>query len=318
LIGTASGAEIVQSFATGPVSVGAIPQYQNYSGGLIGWNNSATLREVYALGAVVNDSSGPSGGLVGQTTGSTRFGYWNRQTSGIATSAEGVGRTTAQLQANLPRGFKSSRWAVTPGVSFPYLAAAGLDFAAPLAITVKNNLLYTFLPIGQLDLSQYAHVPAHADEASLAAAYTILARAIGQTDDVDALKNVAIDAYFWNDTTQRARWRGPVTTHASLGALTPLGDGAALDESNVIASLRARQVVLLRGRFRKDGGAGTHWMLATSFTTDADGNVTAVVADDPWTGLQVRIDPATKRVIAPAHFPLAAFTVTAFQTVTVD
>lgn len=49
---------------------------------------------------------------------------------------------------------------------------------------MKKNLLYTFLPVSQLDLSQYANPVTHADEASLAAAYTIIARAIGVTDDV--------------------------------------------------------------------------------------------------------------------------------------
>jgi hypothetical protein len=59
-------------------------------------------------------------------------------------------------------------------------------------------------------------------------------------------------------------------------------------------------------------------MLATSFITDSDGHVTALVADDPWTGLQVRIDAQTKQVIAPADFPLAGFTVDAYETVTLD
>jgi hypothetical protein len=42
--------------------------------------------------------------------------------------------------------------------------------------------------------------------------------------------------------------------------------------------------------------------------------VTSVVADDPYTGKQVRIDPAAtgKNVIAPAGFPLASFKVNGF------
>jgi hypothetical protein len=188
-----------------------------------------------------------------------------------------------------------------------------------LAITVKNNLLYTFLPISQLDLSQYAATVQHADEASLAAAYTIIARAVGVTDEVDALTDVAIDKYFWSDATETAKWRGPVTQHATRGPLNAVAPKVQLDESNVIGALRAHDVVLLRGKYRPEtGGKATQWMVATSFTTDADGNVTAVVADDPWTGLQVRIDPATKQVIAPADFPLGHFTVNAFQTVTLN
>jgi hypothetical protein len=245
--------------------------------------------------------------------------YWDTQTTEQPESFAGTGLVTSRLQAKRPGGFKVKNWAVTPGVSFPYLTVAGLNFAAPLAITVKGNLLYTFVPISQLDLSQYSATVTHADAASLAAAYTIVARAIGVTDDVDGLKDVAIDTYFWNDATEKAKWTGPVTGHASRGPLNAVAPAVKLDESNVIGALRAREVVLLRGKYRPaTGGKATQWMVATSFTTDADGNVTAVVADDPWTGLQVRIDPATKRVVAPADFPLAHFTVNAFQTVTLD
>lgn len=99
----------------------------------------------------------------------------------------------------------------------------------------------------------------------------------------------------------------------------PIAAATALGEDNVIAPLPARDVVLLRARFvQAGGGLGTQWLLATSFTTDADGNVSAVVADHPWTGLQVGIDPTTKQVIAPADFPLAKFTVNAVQTVTLN
>jgi hypothetical protein len=59
-------------------------------------------------------------------------------------------------------------------------------------------------------------------------------------------------------------------------------------------------------------------MLATSFTADAGGNVTSVVADDPRTGLQVEIDPVTKQVVSPPGFPLAHFKVNGFEAVTLN
>jgi hypothetical protein len=319
LVGESSGTAITRSFATGAVSTGAA---LSEAGGLIGRSSASNLQEVYSVGTVFSTSGGPSGGLVGSdrfNQDTLRAGYWDTQTSGYATSPEGQGATTVKLQSKLPKGFNRKRWAVTPGVSFPYLTAAGLNFAAPLAITVKGNLLYTFLPISQLDLSQYAATVTHADEASLAVAYTIIARAIGETEDVVRLKDVAIDKYFWSDAAETAKWRGPVTQHATRGPLNAVAPAVKLDESNVIGALRARAIVLLRGKYRPEtGGQATQWMVATSFTTDSDGNVTAVVADDPWTGLQVRIDPATKQVVAPADFPLAHFTVNAFQTVTLD
>jgi hypothetical protein len=56
-------------------------------------------------------------------------------------------------------------------------------------------------------------------------------------------------------------------------------------------------------------------MLATSFIVDGGGTVTAVVANDPWTGRQVRIDPSTKTVTSPTDFPLENFKVIGFRTV---
>jgi hypothetical protein len=160
---------------------------------------------------------------------------------------------------------------------------------------------------------------ADADAASLAVAYTTLGRAIGVTDNVAALNNVSVDTYFWKDATQQAVWRGPITTHATRGTFTGIAAATPLDDANVVGPLRAQQVVLIRGRFQATGGGfGTHWMLATSFITDSGNNITGVVANDPWTGLQVEIDPSTKRVISPANFPLTKFTVNGFQTVTLN
>jgi hypothetical protein len=45
--------------------------------------------------------------------------------------------------------------------------------------------------------------------------------------------------------------------------------------------------------------------------------VTAVMANDPWTGRQVKIDPAAKTVIWEGGFLLPGFTVKGYQTVTI-
>ena len=42
-----------------------------------------------------------------------------------------------------------------------------------------------------------------------------------------------------------------------------------------------------------------------------------IVANDPWTGQQVQIDPVTKHVVLPANFPLANFTVNGMQSLTI-
>jgi hypothetical protein len=86
------------------------------------------------------------------------------------------------------------------------------------------------------------------------------------------------------------------------------------------AQMKARGVdgnaLAIGGTFDKPGGGtGVHWLLATSFTIDSGGSLSQLVADDPWTGLQVRIDPATKTVVSPPGFPLANFTVDRFRVI---
>jgi hypothetical protein len=70
----------------------------------------------------VKGGSGSSiGGLSGGPGASVTAGYWDTQTSGLSTSKEGTGKTTAQLQAALPSGFASDSWGIIAGKSFPYL-----------------------------------------------------------------------------------------------------------------------------------------------------------------------------------------------------
>jgi hypothetical protein len=91
----------------------------------------------------------------------------NPQTTALKQSPIGKPLTTLQLQAKLPVGFGSTG-GITPGVSFPYLKLAGLDFWAPLAITTVGTNLFTFLPISQREKSEYSKAVAHADRAGLA------------------------------------------------------------------------------------------------------------------------------------------------------
>src|SRR5262249_866840 len=138
--------------------------------------------------------------------------------------------------------------------------------SSPLATTVFDNRLFTFLPISQLDPAQYSIAVSHADEASKAASFTIIARAIGITKNVAKLKGVPIDRYFWDDAAQKARWTGPVTQHASLGPVTAIAAAEPIAQGNIIGPIKARRAVLIRGTFDESGGGtGTHWMLATSF-----------------------------------------------------
>src|SRR4029079_14648215 len=242
------------------------------------------------------------GGLVATTSGSptVTHSYWDTQTSGQVTSVAGTGLTTSQLRAALPAGFGNAWW-FTESYSYPFLNDPAFDFASPLATLVRSNRIFAFLPISQLDRAQYINQAAQtdADQASLATVYTMIARAIGITDDVPQFQDVEIDRYIWNDATQTAG-SGPLTNHASIAAFTPIAAGVPLNDDNVIGALKARRLVILRGSYKKaGGGTGKHWLLATMFTTDANGATVDVVGNDPWLGEQVTIDPNIKTIASP-------------------
>ena len=44
--------------------------------------------------------------------------------------------------------------------------------------------------------------------------------------------------------------------------------------------------------------------------------VIGLIANDPYTGKQVRIHPTTKKVVSPTGFPLTTFKVTSFRVIT--
>lgn len=345
---------VKQSFASGPVTV--VVGANSVAGGLAGSNVNVTIEQSYASGPVAGGNGSVLGGLVGSlwrfaqndpgsisqsyAVGAIRGAcslcgglvaaqenvptpvtqsYWDTNTTGKAASAGGTGETTMQLQAALPAGFSTSLWAITAGVSLPYFGAGSPAFASALATTVAANKVFTFLPAVQHEPSEYIKPDKYdltSDLTSLATVYTMIARAIGVTDNVAALKGVKIDKYFWDEKTQTTSWTGPVTQHATLGTLAPIGSAAALDNSNVIGALNQRKVVILRGSYTGAAKGVFHYMLATLYTKDSNNTVTDVIANDPWTGQQVTINPTTKKVVSPANFPLPNFTVDGYQPVT--
>ena len=312
LVGLAEDATIRRSHALGAVTVGTAGS----AGGLIGLMTNSTLAQVYAVGRVAGEGAAMLGGLVGQAVNanSVAAAIWDTATSQQTVSAAGIGRTTVQLRNALPVGF-GNNWAITAKRSYPFLDDADIDFAAPLATLVKGNRVYTFLPIGQRDTSQYAAAPINANAASQAAVYTMIARAIGIARNVAPLKEVTIDGY-WKGSTKTAMWRGGVTNLATLGALTAIPANAQLNL--VFGELRSGKLVMLRGGYNNNGAAATHWMLGTLYTLEANGGFGLVIAHDPWTGMQVAIDKVTKKVVWPANHPLTNFRINGYQPVTLN
>ncbi|MEO8387388.1 YDG domain-containing protein [Polaromonas sp.] len=93
LVGGLAGSNagtVTDAYATGRVT-GA-----SKVGGLIGEHVQGTVDRTYATGAV----SGPSnvGGLVGSSAGGVTNSYWDLASSGQATSADGTGKTSAEMK----------------------------------------------------------------------------------------------------------------------------------------------------------------------------------------------------------------------------
>lgn len=151
LVGEGAG-RIRYSYATGSVVVGN----NGYAGGLVGIFEGdamavyakgsvtggrfstvaglvgnlaapASVYQSYAVGRVKGKHGSSRGGLVALTDVSAMVdaGYWDKQATGQSNSAEGYGRTTAELKAGLPDGFQEKIWTINPTKSYPRLKPRG-------------------------------------------------------------------------------------------------------------------------------------------------------------------------------------------------
>lgn len=67
----------------------------NYVGGLVGYHGSGSITNCFSTGTV---AGGQKGGLIGASGGMVTSSYWDTQTSGMATSYGGTGKTSAQMK----------------------------------------------------------------------------------------------------------------------------------------------------------------------------------------------------------------------------
>jgi hypothetical protein len=282
------------------------------AGFAFGCSGTSSIKWAYAVGRVeisgAGFTAGPCGGVVVRS-------YYDVETTGQLSSSTGTPITTKTLQRRLPGGFSSTVWAITPNVSYPYLKIPELVFNAPLAAVARNQTLYLFLPIGQRDSAEYSNVLAMKGStfASLGAVYAMIGRSVGVADQISQLQTVKIDSY-WDGN--KAIWQGTVTQHATLSAFSAVS--GAINETNIIGLIRRHKPAILQGTYMRSGVPTHHWMLATSFVTDDGGAIVGVIANDPWTGRQVTIDPTTKAVIVPANFPLENFAVDAYAAISLN
>ena len=180
LVGYNYGA-ITSSYATG-----SIRGYDDNVGGLVGWNDGGTITNSYATGSVTGSGSEVGGlvgdlfsgsitnsyatgsvigggeevgGLVGSGSGSITNSYWDVDTSGIETGANGQGKTTEQLQepttaTGIYRNWNTEVWDFGTTKQYPVLK-------------YSDGTLIPNQPRERLDLSQrlsieIAGVPASA------------------------------------------------------------------------------------------------------------------------------------------------------------
>jgi hypothetical protein len=307
-------------------------------GGFSGETFGTALTSVsYAIGRVLGGPKEVVGGFNGvlDSGGQIASSYWTPATTEQKESHGGAPLGPQSLLTHLPPGFPHEDWRQTRGASLPYLAENVGDphfLQAQLTAIIeppdddpKTNAapaaahwsVYVFPPLGQFDDLAYADAATHEDAAALGTVYAMLGRGIGFADGVTPLQNVTIDTYF-NDATQKTIWTGAIKQHAKRGSWTQIAKSEPIGDGNVIGALRAHRAVIVSGTYDNGDGQKTHYLLATSFTDKNDGSITGLVADDPWTGHQVLIDPDSKAVSRPADFPLHGFQVTRFQTVTLD
>jgi len=89
LVGRNEG-PVSNSYSTGSVTG------NNYVGGLVG-RNEDTVSNSYSSGSVTGSNN--VGGLVGYNIGTVSNSFWDTQTSGQANSADGTGKTTAEMKS---------------------------------------------------------------------------------------------------------------------------------------------------------------------------------------------------------------------------
>ena len=136
LVGQNFTGTITQAYSTGSVFGGSSAS-SNLSGGLVGLNSNGSITNAYSAGGVLGSGTvNISGGLVGSNVTATIAGsFWDTETSGLATSAGGTGKTTAEMKSSATfAGWDNAIWKFYDGLSYPLLRL----FLTPMTATANN------------------------------------------------------------------------------------------------------------------------------------------------------------------------------------
>jgi hypothetical protein len=151
LVGTSSGTavcSITNCYARGNVTIQNVASVNTGIGGLIGRirspGTSFSVNNCYSLGQVTGLNSTAKGGLIGiRSSASVNNSFWDTQTSGLATSSGGTGRTTAQMKnigfyriANWDFQCETTNgtndfWGINNGIDYPELSWTGFTQICP-------------------------------------------------------------------------------------------------------------------------------------------------------------------------------------------
>jgi filamentous hemagglutinin family protein len=121
--------QVSNSYSTASVNGGDVV------GGLIGENYyGGTLHNTYSSGSVTGTSE--TGGLVGRELGSVNNSFWDTTTSGITTSAAGIGSTTSQLET---QSYILANSPVSPTWDFTSIWTTNGDTTLPQLIALPSG-----------------------------------------------------------------------------------------------------------------------------------------------------------------------------------
>lgn len=148
-IGYHNNGLISDCYASGDVKC-SDPYGYNIVGGFIGamWDD---VERVYSIGKVtiVSGDTDYVGGLVGETYYTATDSYWDIETSGLATSAAGIGRDSATMKAlasYLNWNF-SGIWLIKEGYSYPYFLYPPPPPGPIYLVQFSGNPLEGYIPV---------------------------------------------------------------------------------------------------------------------------------------------------------------------------
>ena len=150
LVGSSSG-PISNTFATGSVSG------KSGVGGLVGFVSAAgaTVTNSYAIGAVTGQTD--VGGLIGSNKlGATISGFWDLETSTQASSAGGIGKSSAEL--NDLETFTAAGWDITDRATGYFAPRLSMDRSKPTwALSGKPQVKDVAYSLYSLDAQSYVY-----------------------------------------------------------------------------------------------------------------------------------------------------------------